>query len=147
MNKRLLSDGVIELHLAKVERNFGIFPIIYFYDIFICGQTAIIGRCDYRVNKSQENYYAGNIGYMILPRYRGNHYAYRATKLLGRLARSLGAKAIYITCSPENTASYRTIKKLNTEFIEEVAVPENHYLYRQGEKIKQIFLWRLDEAE
>jgi len=145
MNKRYLSDGVIELKLRKVERNAWFFPVVYFYDIYEYNKAEAIGRCDYRREKNEENYYAGNIGYMIMPNYRGKNYAYLASKLLCKLARRFKERYFYITCSPENIASYKTIKKLNADFIEEVDVPENHYLYKQGEKRKYIFKIKLDE--
>jgi len=138
-NKAYLSDGIIELRLKKVEKKHRFFPIIYQYNIYKYQSDELVGRCDYRCQNNRENYYAGNIGYMILPLYRGNGYAALATRLLCDLARNLNAKKIYITCSPDNLASQRTIEKLEVKFIEEVDVPQDHFLYFQGEKVKRIY--------
>ena len=143
MNRSFLTDNIIELRLKKVERKYWVFPVVYQYDIYLQENGLVIGRCDYRCLHNAENYYAGNIGYMIFPEFRGNGYAFSAAKLLCYLARSLGAKKLYITCSPENIASKKTIEKLPIVFIEEVNVPIDHFLYGQGEKIKDIYLLRL----
>jgi len=143
-NKKYLSDGVIELRLAKVVRNFWLTPLAYQYGIYKCDEQVAVGHCDYRCRENEENYFAGNIGYMIYQFHRGHHYAYLAAKLLCDLAVSLKAKKLYITCSPENVASFKTIEKLGAEFIEETAVPKNHYLYSQGEKIKKIFVMKFE---
>jgi len=138
-DRKYLSDGIVELKLTKVVRNLWLMPLAYHYNIYRCDSQVPVGRCDYRCINNEENYYAGNIGYMIYQVYRGNHYAYLAAKLLCDLAVALKARKLYITCSPENIASFKTIEKLGAEFIEEREVPKNHYLYTQGEKIKKIF--------
>lgn len=138
-DKRFLSDGVVELHLKKVIRNYWLIPTAYQYEIFKCGYQIPIGHCDYRCEDNWENYYGGNIGYMIYKAYRGNHYAWRAAVLLCELAVGLKAKQLIITCSPENIASHKTIERLGGVFVECVDVPAEHYLYGQGEKVKEIF--------
>ena len=140
INKKYLSDGIIELQLEKIVRNIWWKPVAYQYSIHKCDDQMPIGRCDYRCLDNKENYYAGNIGYMVYQLHRGNHYAYLAAKLLCKLAVALKAKKLYITCSPENIASRKTIEKLAAEFVEETEVPKNHFLYAQGEKIKEIFV-------
>ena len=143
LDKSLLSDGVIELRLTKVLRNIWLAPVAYQYDIFRCNSEIMVGRCDYRCLNDEENYYAGNIGYMVYQAYRGHHYAYRASRLLCSLAADLKAERLYITCSPDNIASRKTIEKLGADYIEETEVPKDHYLYAQGEKIKEIFVLKL----
>ena len=142
-SKEYLSDGIIELRLRRVARKHAFLPIAYQYEIYKYQSKELIGRCDYRCENNEENYYAGNIGYMILPQFRGNGYAGLATQLLCELARKMRVKKLYITCSPDNLASKRTIEKLSVSFIEEVAVPQHHYLYVQGEKVKNIYLLKL----
>ena len=144
MNRHYLTDGVIELRLNAVERNDWLFPLVYFYDIYEYQGKTKVGKCDFRRQKNIENYYAGNIGYMILPPYRGRGYAYLAACLLCKLASGLRVRSFYITCSPENTASYRTIVKLGAEYLERAIVPKEHYLHRQGEQVKDIFIMRLN---
>ena len=89
-------------------------------------------------------YYYGNVGYNILRQYRGNHYAYYACKLLFEIAKKeFALDEIIITCSPDNIASYKTLKKLNGELLELVEVPKNHMLYTLGEKSKYIFRYKI----
>ena len=142
-SKEYFSDGIIELRLKKVERKHHLFPLSYQYNIYKYQSDELVGRCDYRCQNNRENYYAGNIGYMILPAYRGNGYALMASRLLCDLARQLKADKVYITCSPDNLASKKTIEKLDVNFIEEAAVPEDHFLFFQGEKIKDIYIVNL----
>ena len=62
--------------------------------------------------------------------------------LVGILDRALGPEVV--ACSPENEASYRTLKKLDGEFIELVEVPARHLLYSLGEKSKYIFRYKIN---
>ncbi len=133
-----LSDGIIELRLVKTVKRFLVFPIDFIYDIYLLESNTKIGHCDYRSEDNEENYYAGNIGYLIFQGYRGHNYSLRAASLLCKLAKT-NKKSILITCSPENIASYKIIKKLGGELLTIVDVPEYHYLYAQGEKVKCIF--------
>lgn len=118
----------------------------YVYGIYMHGTSVRIGECDLRIGQSEELYYAGNIGYNIQSKYRGHHYAYQATVLLLKKAKELGMKELYITCSPENEASVKTIQRLGAQYKETVNVPQNHWLYRRGEKIKMIFYYSLSNS-
>ena len=118
-------------------------PTVY-YDILRHSDHQKIGKIDLRLKNDGDMYYYGNIGYHILKEYRGNHYAYYACLLLFEIARKeFHLKELIVTCSPENTASYKTLKKLNGELIELVQVPKNHTLYANGEKTKYIFRYRI----
>ena len=93
---------------------------------------------------NEELYYAGNIGYHILQAYRGHHYAYEACLLLFEIAREEYEQTeLIITCSPENTPSRKTLEKLNGELLEVTDVPRNHWLYRQGERVKNIYRYKI----
>jgi tagatose 1,6-diphosphate aldolase len=72
--------------------------------------------------------YAGHIGYSVQPAYRGHHYAERATRLLLPLARAHGMQELWITCSPQNVPSRRTIERLGAVFVETVNVPRDYPL-------------------
>lgn len=99
-----------------------------------------VGECDLRLKSDLEYYYAGNIGYRIYEPYRGHSYAYYACRVLLGVARNqFGMKELIITCSPDNIPSRKTIEKLDAQFIECVNVPADHWLYRRGEKIKNIY--------
>ncbi len=102
-----------------------------------------IGYCDLRDGMNDSLYYAGQIGYRIQEAYRGHGYAYEAASLLLEYAKELGMESLIITCSPENTASRKTIEKLGGEFMEQVDVPCTHYLYRRGEPVKNIYVIHL----
>lgn len=93
-----------------------------------------IGRIDLRVGNSNNLVmYLGHIGYHVQSKYRGNHYAARATRLLFDLARKNGMDVLWITCNPDNIASRRTCELAGATFVEVVDVPENSDFYRAGE--------------
>lgn len=114
------------------------------YGIFLHGSSARIGECDIRIGMNEELYYAGNIGYRIYEPYRGHGYAYDAAKMLMKIARDEhDFKEIILTCSPDNTASKKTLEKLGGELVETVDVPAWHWLYKRGEKVKHIYRYDL----
>ena len=119
-------------------------PTIY-YDILRHNDKEKVGTIDLRLTIQGDMYYYGHIGYNILRSYRGNHYAYEACKMLFVIAKEeFNMSELIITCSPENIASYKTLKKLNGELLELVKVPKNHDLYLKGETSKYIFRYKID---
>lgn len=101
-----------------------------------------VGYCDLRLGMNEIIYYAGNIGYRIFAPYRGNHYALEATDLLLSIAyRVYHMEKVIITCSPDNIASMKTLEKLPGVLLETVNVPEDHWLYKRGETIKNVYLY------
>lgn len=119
-------------------------PTIY-YDILRHSDKEKVGTIDLRTTIQGDMYYYGHIGYNILRSYRGNHYAYEACKMLFVIAKDeFNMSELIITCSPENIASYKTLKKLNGELLELVKVPKNHDLYLKGETSKYIFRYKID---
>lgn len=144
--RRMLTDGVIELRLVQIVKIWWFYPSDYVYDVYLKDSGEKIGRCDYRTLDSEENYYAGNIGYLIYQQYRGNGYAYKAALLMCKFA-SQKHDRLWITCSPENSASYRIIERLGGILTEVVDVPKHHFLYTQGEKIKCIFNLKIKELK
>ena len=119
-------------------------PTVY-YDVLRHEDKQKIGTIDLRLSAEGSNYYYGNVGYNIQKEYRGNHYAYHACRVLFKIARDeFRMDELIITCSPENEASYRTLKKLDGEFIELVEVPARHLLYSLGEKSKYIFRYKIN---
>lgn len=116
-----------------------------YYDILRHDDKEKVGTTDLRLSIAGDMYYYGNIGYNILKDQRGHHYAYEACLLLFEIAyREFAMKELIITCSPENIASYKTLRKLNGELIELVKVPRDHPLFAIGEKSKYIFRYRID---
>ena len=59
----------------------------------------------------------GNIAYYIIPSARKKGFAYNGLKLCCEYAReNLGLEKVLITCNAENIASYKTMKKVMTEY-------------------------------
>lgn len=144
-NKRLYESDSIKLRekfrTSKTTAFDGV-PTVY-YDVLNL-ESDKVGTIELRLTMEGDMYYYGHVGYNIIDKYRGNNYAYHACELLFKIAREeFNMNELIITCSPENIASYKTLKKLNGELIEEVDVPENHELYMRGEKRKCIFKFRI----
>lgn len=134
------SDGEITIQLESIEER-GWFHRQRCYSFSIVHQNIRVGYVDYRTGPYEIIYYAGNIGYRIGFAYRGHHYALKATRLLLEFVNEYElAYSVFITCSPENMPSRKTIEKLPTRFLEEVDVPRSHWLYKRGEKRKRIYV-------
>ena len=119
-------------------------PTIY-YDILLHDGKEKVGTIDLRLTVEGNMYYYGHIGYNVQRAHRGNGYAYHACRVLFGIAKEeFGMKELIITCSPENVASYKTLRKLGGELLELVEVPPGHPLYAAGEKKKYIFRYRID---
>lgn len=143
----VISGSVVDLRMDQVyeaNRSNQYVPS-YFYDIYIHNTNQRVGYCDLRVGYNLELYYAGNIGYHVYPSYRGNHYAYEACRMLFRIASDKGMDSVIITCSPDNSASRKTLERLDGTYIETVAVPEDHWLYQRGETVKRIYRYDLNK--
>lgn len=113
------------------------------YGIYLHHTNTRIGNCDIRLGHNDELYYAGNIGYHINPPYRGHSYAYDACQILFEVARKNGMTDLIITCSPDNIPSRCTLERLNGQYVETVNVPKNHWLYKRGETVKEIYRYNL----
>lgn len=119
-------------------------PTIY-YDIIRHEDNEKVGTADLRLKADGDMYYYGNIGYNISRNFRGHHYAYYACLMLFEIAKKeFNMDELILTCSPENIASYKTLKKLNGELIELVKVPKTHALYALGETSKYIFRYKIN---
>lgn len=115
-----------------------------YYEICLHRQRMKIGECDLRFGMNEELYYAGNIGYRIFDGWRGHHYAYEACRLLFDIAKNrYHMTTLIVTCSPENAASKKTLQKLGGTLVETVDVPAWHWLYKRGEKVKEIYRFDL----
>jgi predicted acetyltransferase len=84
--------------------------------------------------------YYGHLGYHVYPAARGHRYAYRACQLVMPILRAHGIRPIYLTCNPENAASWRTIEQLGGRYLDTVAVPYGEPLYSRGEFQKARFV-------
>ena len=146
MKKQLYESDSVDLRIREV------IPVSFFnrslksivYSIYRHGDYECIGECDLRFGMDEELYYAGNIGYRIYDGFRGHHYAYYACQLLLQIAKEEYCfRNVIITCSPDNIASDKTIQSLHAELLQTVNVPKRHWLYRRGEKVKNIYLLTL----
>ena len=54
-----------------------------------------------------------------------------------------GLQEIYITCNPENIASKKTILKLGCDYIETIAIANDHELFHLGDVQKELYILRL----
>ena len=134
MKKQLYESDSVDLRIREV------IPVSFF-NRSPKSIVYSIGECDLRFGMDEELYYAGNIGYRIYDEFRGQHYAYHACQLLLQIAKEeYHFHNVIITCSPDNIASDKTIQSLHAELLQTVNVPKNHWLYRRGEKVKNIYL-------
>lgn len=137
--KKIPTDSIIELVVEERLAHPGYISV--YYGIYL--KHTRIGMIDLRIGMNEELYYAGNIGYRIFEKYRGNHYAYYACKtVLHEAETTYHMPFVYITCSPGNIPSRKTIERLHGKFVEERNVPDWHWLYRRNEKVKDIYLFK-----
>lgn len=115
------------------------------YHFFICSPSGIrMGKTDLRIGHNDNTFYGGNIGYSVDPKFRGRHYAAKAVRLLFELAKRHGMDYLYITCNPENTASYRTCELAGGKPLGVFELPEdNDMRIEEGETHKCIFRFEL----
>ena len=111
------------------------------YHFHICDLNGnVMGACDLRIGYTEGLFYGGHIGYSVNEEYRGNHYAAKACLLLFDLARKHDMTYLYITCSPDNIASRKTLEYLQGEFIGVIELPEgNDMKIMEGATHKCIF--------
>lgn len=133
---------LIENYRVDKDTSYDGVPTV-FYDIYD-KQGNRVGKIDLRFDIEGDMYYYGHVGYNISKEYRGHNYAYYACKVLFNIAREeFKLNELYITCSPENIPSYKTLVKLGGEMIEHVQVPKEHTLYKFGETSKYIFKYKI----
>lgn len=137
----LLTHGPVALQFAKLVpadtmRGFA----LYFHFQINTGGTEV-GHINLRVGHSDHvRFYAGHIGFEVIPVHRGNRYAYHACLAIAPLARSVLPELVF-TCDPDNHASRRTIELIGASFIDQMIVPPEDPHYAHGSRIKQRFLW------
>ncbi len=96
-----------------------------------------VGHLNLRLGHSPNlELYQGHIGYGVLARWRGNHYAERATRLIMPLAKVHEFDPLWITADPDNWPSRRTCERLGAVLIEILDVPKEALAYRHGARRK-----------
>jgi predicted acetyltransferase len=144
-----LTDGEIDIVVEK-KRPAGFHPgwvPSYEFNICVHNRPGPVGHISLRLGNVKDiTMYGGHIGYRVDEAYRGHHYAARACRLVGQVARDYGFKELEITCTPDNYASRKTIEAIGGEFIEIVDLPENSDMYLRGERQKCRYKWSLVKA-
>jgi predicted acetyltransferase len=120
-----LADDILELRVAR-----GFVPELarapmYLLDIFLGCSDTRVGQLVLRLDPEDRGLvdYAGHIGFVIEAEHRGHRHALRATRILGPLARRHGFFELWLTTSPHNLASRRTIELLGALYVDTVEVP------------------------
>ena len=102
------------------------------YDIVFEGE--VVGSIQLRLgNTEYMRLYGGHVGYGIEPQHRGHGYAAAALKELSSIAQRHGFQEIWITCRPDNIASWRTLEKDGATYEGTVDVPLDSDLYVRGD--------------
>jgi predicted acetyltransferase len=97
----------------------------YFFNMFHRDFNENIGKIDLRIGFNENIFYGGQVGYMVLEKYRGNRYAMRSLKLIFELAKNHDFKELWVNCHPENIASKRTLELAGGKCIEIVNIPKH----------------------
>lgn len=130
-----LTDGELSLRLVKTVTRDDEAELVstYHFEMRIGEQAA--GGIRFRAeNDFDVETYAGNLGYNVLPEFRGRRLAERACRLVLPLAEAHGFAGLWITCDPANQASRRTCERLGAELVDIVDLPEDCDMYRDGER-------------
>ena len=136
-NFDILSDNEITLKISQKYQGDNELLPFYYYDI--CVNSIAVGKISIRIGKNYHSYYNGNIGYEIDKEYRGNNYAYKASKLVLQVAKAHNMSELILTCDESNIASYKTIEKLGAELIEIVKPPKDYFAYREDMEKQRIY--------
>ena len=148
-NRPEYSDGVIDLipvHIGAPNRELG-FGHEQVWKITLHDERQEIGQISYRDGESRCVYYYGHIGYHIDPPFRGQHFAYRACRLIEHEIRLSGKTSVVITCEPDNEPSRRTCTRLGCLFERTTDVPEDIYQKFEISRKKCRYIWHMTAAD
>lgn len=102
---------------------------VYVFEMQHAVTRQVVGRLTLRISLMENIVkYAGQVGYSVSEPFRGNHFAERACRLILPLAKAHGLNELWITCSPDNRPSRRTIERLGAQWVETVDVPNDYPL-------------------
>jgi predicted acetyltransferase len=138
LNPNKLTDNDLELVLIKkvpADEKKGYFPA-YEFEMNNAKTAEVMGHIHLRIGNNENTKYGGHIGYEVIEKFRGNHYAARSLKLLFPLANQHGINPLWITCNPENVPSRKTCELAGGKLIEIVDIPEENEQYQKGERKK-----------
>ncbi len=113
LKKADYSDGELDLvvneHKSNGERN-------VYYDIRLTDDLSYIGEI--RVTYVNHDRFFGDIGYELVPKYRGNGYMLQALNILKEPLIERGLTKPILTVFPDNIASVKTIQRFGGEKID-----------------------------
>ncbi|GMA64293.1 GNAT family N-acetyltransferase [Alicyclobacillus fastidiosus] len=98
----------------------------YKYNIVLHNTTTIVGQIDIRIGYQESLYFGGHIGYTVLEKYRGNHFAGKACLLLKQVALQHGMDKVIVTCNPDNYPSRKTCEYVGAVLREIVNLPPHN---------------------
>jgi predicted acetyltransferase len=105
------------------------------FDIMTGGQVA--GTISLRPEDTHLlTHLSGQIGFSVEPAFRGRGLAAKAVRALLPVVRAHGLTELWITTTPENAASKRTLEKLGCILVESLPVPEDYQSHAKGEREK-----------
>ena len=140
-----LSDGEIMLRVSRMTDAIPEKKFVPAYKFDICLMNGMaIGVCDLRIGHTEGLYIGGNIGYGIDENYRGRHYAAKACRLLFRLAKKHNLGHVFITCVPDNAASYKTMEYAGCRYVGMAMIHEDDEMYKEGKRLVKIYRKDLD---
>jgi tagatose 1,6-diphosphate aldolase len=118
-----LVDEDLELILVRTapgDSSQGLVPQ-YEFELRLTGRPVKVGHIHFRVGYTEKlDRFGGNLGYGVDENFRGHNYAARGCRLLFHLAKRHGLKKLWITCSPENTASRRTCELMGAYYVDTI---------------------------
>jgi predicted acetyltransferase len=110
------------------------------FGIYLTKDGTRVGSIAFRIGVTELfKKYSGQVGYKVEEAYRGNSYATKALLAL-RTHLALYLPHVYITCSPTNLASARTIEKAGGILQEVVEVPEDNPAYEAESPQKNVYI-------
>ncbi len=139
-----LNSGPVHLVFEKIVTPNPVGELVPFYHFKIVNEEDIIvGHINLKIGDTRHiTMCAGNIGYEILEKYRGNSFSYHACLALVPFIKNYYDKII-ITVDPTNFASIRIIEKLGATFIDKIKIPPDDPSYLSGAHYKKRFKWML----
>jgi len=111
----------------------------YYYDIYLADGVTQIGKISIRIGHNYHSYFNGNVGYEIDKEFRGNNFAYEATKIVVDVAKHHQITYLILTCEESNIASYKSIEKLGAKLIETKIPPKDYIFYNKQMKAHRIY--------
>ena len=140
-----LADGEVTLRLTRTTEGDDARGWVPAYHFAICRADGTpVGGCDLRIGYNRNLYYGGHIGYHVDPIHRGHHYAAKACRLLLPFAKAHGMRYLYISCNPNNVASYKTCEAAGGRLMLITPLPEHNDMRQLGELHKRIYRFELD---